>query len=229
MRWDAIAIAGCLTLLGCKKKEPDAEAEAAPAAPSVGHSKTKITATDDDGAHAEAPGDAGETADAPLFGGNGQPAYRDESGRVRAPGGPVYMGRGPECTHERNHCLRGDAWFAAGTVQPGKLYRATPVFELEDKWWTFREQEHTDWGVVYQTKVVDDPSELTPGSPVVWLIEAGSSSQKWLTSEYDALTSSRWEVGTIDKVSGETFTVLGWAKPVPIETARVIVQQRKPS
>lgn len=234
MRWAAIAV--CLTLVGCNKKEPEAEAVETPAAPSVGHSKTKVVAADDPGSEpsgdhgtaAEVPGDAGETADGPLYGGNGQPAQRDASGRVRGPGGPVYMGRGPDCNHERNHCLRDGVWFAAGNVTPGKLYRATPVFELEGAWWTFRDKEHTDWQVVYETKVVDNASELTPGSPVVWLVEAGSS-QKWLTSEYDALTSSRWEVGTIDKVSGSTFTVLGWAKPVPIDTARVILQQKKPS
>jgi hypothetical protein len=55
---------------------------------------------------------------------------------------------------------------------------------------------------------------------------AESSSDKWLASEHDALTSSRWEVGVIDSVSGNTFKVLGWPDPVPIDTARVITERK---
>lgn len=231
MRWVAVVL--CF-VVACKKKEPEPEATP-PATPSVGHSKTKITADESPSedhtaekprAAAEAPANAGgERPDAQLYGGNGQPAYRDENGRVRGPGGPAYMGRGVDCTDKIDHCLRDGVWFAVGNVQAGKLYRATPVFELEGTWWTFREKEVDDWQTLFKTKVVESASELTAGSPVIWLIEANSSA-KWLNSEHDALTSSRWEAGVIESVGSTSFKVMGWHLPVPNDTARVIVDRK---
>lgn len=223
MRWVLIVVWFAFAV-GCKKKEPEPEAAPAPSTPSVGHSRTSVS---DEAASAgdEAPGDAGEVADAQLYGGNGKPAFRDEQGRVHGPGGPIFMGRGVECTDKIDHCLRPGVWFAAGNVQPGKLFRATPVFEFEDKWWSFREEEVTDYQALFQTKVVESPSELQPGSPVVWLVEENSAN-KWLNSEHDALTSSRWEVGVIESVSGDTLKVQGWAYPIPTDTARVITDRK---
>ena len=221
MRWVLIVL--CV-VAACKKKQPEAEAEAAPAKTS-GHSSTKTSDEAAQGTTAEAPQDAGVAVDAALYGGNGKPAYRDEKGHVHGPGGSVYMGRGPECTDKIDHCLRPGVWFAVGDLQPGKLYRATPVFELENKWWTFREDEMTDHQALFKTKVVEQPSELQAGSPVIWLIEQNSSN-KWLNSEHDALTSSRWEAGVIESVGASTFRVQGWANPVPFDTARVITDRR---
>lgn len=225
MRWVLIVVWFAFAV-GCKKKQAEPEAAPAPSTPSVGHSSTQVSAEAETEHHAaEAPDDAGAVADAPLYGGNGKPAYRDEQGHVHGPGGPVYMGRGVECTDKVDHCLRPGVWFATAKVQPGKLYRATPAFELEGKWWSFREDEVTDYQALFKTKVVESASELQPGSPVVWLIDQNSSS-KFLNSEHDALTSSRWEVGVIDSVSGNTFKVLGWPDPVPIDTARVITERK---
>lgn len=232
MRWVAIVV---WLVLGCKKKEPEAEPAPAPATPAVGHSRTKVAeeasaepAGGETGAAREATqaatGDAA-VADAPLYGGNGKPAYRDADGHVHGPGGPIYMGKGPDCTDKIDHCLRPGVWFAVGNVKPGRLYRATPVFEFESKWWTFRGDEETDFQTLFKTKVVESPSELQPGSPVVWLVEENSGN-KWLNSEHDALTSSRWEVGVIESVSGDTFKVMGWSGPIPIDTARVITERR---
>src|SRR5688500_15514134 len=165
MRWVAVLL--CFTI-ACKKKDAEPAPAAAPTTPSVGHSKTELK--DDPGDHGgggghsktgEAPGDAGgEPADAQLYGGNGSPAYRDERGRVHGPGGPIFMGRGVECTDQIDHCLRDGVWFAVGNVVAGKLYRATPVFELEGKWWDFREQESTGHQMLFKTKKVESSSEL---------------------------------------------------------------------
>lgn len=223
MRWVLIAL---WFVVACKKKQPEPEPDPAPTAPSSGHSRTHVSdeAANDHGAD-EAPGDAGEVADAQLYGGNGKPAFRDEQGRVHGPGGPIFMGRGVDCTDKIDHCLRPGVWFAAGNVQPGKLFRATPVFEFEDKWWSFREEEVTDHQALFETKVVESPSELQAGSPVVWLVEENAAN-KWLNSEHDALTSSRWEVGVIESVSGDTLKVQGWSYPIPTDTARVITQRK---
>jgi len=171
-----------------------------------------------------APGDAGGPVDAQLWGGNGAPAYRDDNGRVHGPGGPVWLGRGPECTDKINHCLRDGVWFGVDNLVKDKLYRATPVYELEGKWWTFREWE-AEPRIVLRTKVVEHPGELKAGNPVVWLIEENVRRQ-WLVSEYDALTSPRWEVGVIKSVGTETFKVYGWYKAIPINMARVVIEQK---
>lgn len=227
MRWVAVLL--CLTI-ACKKKEAEPE-PAAPTTPSVGHSKTELK--DDPGEHGgghsktgAAPDDAGgEPADARLYGGDGSPPYRDERGAVHGPGGRIFMGRGVDCTDKIDHCLREGVWFAAGNVISGKLFRATPVFEFEGKWWNFSEQESTDHGVLLKTKRVESASELVPGSAVIWLVAANSSA-KWLNSEHDALTSSRWDAGVIKSVGSETLEVHGWPSSIPIDTARVVIERK---
>jgi hypothetical protein len=224
MRWAALVL--CL-FVACKQKEPEPEPAPAAAAPSVGHSSTKIR----DRAKPREERSGAKSAEADNkkhYGGDGKPAYRDERGEVHGPGGPIFMGRGPECTDKLDHCLRDGVWFAVGNVQQGKLYRATPVFEFEDKWWTFRGKEASDWAMLFKTKIVESASELSPGSPVIWLV-AENSSTKWLSSEYDALTSSRWEAGVIESVGTDSLKVYGWPNPVPIDTVRVIVDQKKSS
>jgi hypothetical protein len=229
MRWAAIGL--CL-LIGCKKQEEPPPP--APTTPSVGHARIKpLPGEEEQGsgsgsAVAHAPGDAGGTADAPMYGGNGKPAGRDANGRVRGPGGPLFMGHGPECTEKTDHCLREGTWFAVGNVQKGKLFRATPVFEFEDKWWKFDGAEIDNFETAFKTKIVEKPEELKAGSPVIWLID-DNSHRKWVNSEHDAATTSRWEAGVIERVSGATFTVYGWPGAIPNETARVIVQQKKRS
>jgi hypothetical protein len=223
----------------CKKKEAEPEPAPMPTTPSTGHSSTKVNeegsgeptrsghaSTPTTPAPAPAPGDAGGAAiDAARYGGNGAAAYRDDNGKVRGPGGPIYMGRGPDCTDKIDHCLREGVWFATGNVTRGKLFRATPVFEFENKWWNWREREETDVHVAYKTKVVERADELKVGSPVIWMIQEGS--RKWVNSESDALTSSRWEAGVVEWVSGSSFKVAGWEGGIAIETARVITQQKK--
>ncbi len=231
VRWAAVLL--CF-VVACKKKEAEPEPAPMPTTPSVGRSTTIIAADAGEGEHgsgsvtAQVPGDADVApADAKLYGGNGQPPYRDKDGKLWPPGGPIYMGHGPDCTPEIDHCLRDGVWFAVANIQRGKLYRATPVFEFENKIWTFRRQEETDYHVLYRTKVVDKPSELKTGSPVIWLIEENTGVKKWLYSEDDALTSSRWEAGIIESVGTDTFRVAGWQSAIEIDTARVIIQQKK--
>jgi len=235
MHWAAVLLG---LLIACKKKDQEPEPAPMPTAPSVGHSSTKIADVEEPthgsdmravhGSGTGTPVDAGEAVDAPLFGGNGQPAGRDKNGHVRGPGGPLFMGRGPECTDKLDHCLREGVWFAVGNVQRGKLFRATPVFELEDKWWKFDGTEEDNFETAFKTKVVEKPEELKAGSPVIWLID-DNSKRKWVNSEHDALTSSRWEAGVIERVGGDSFNVYGWPAGIPIDTARVIVQQKKRS
>lgn len=235
MRWALVVV--CL-VAGCKKKEPQAEPPPAgsgsASAGSVGHSKTKIddeqVHTDENGRVVEAKtaeaDDGGVEADASLYGGNGQPAYRDKDGHVHGPGGPIFMGKAIECTDKVDHCLRPGVYFSVPNLEPGRLYRATPVFELEGKWWNFREEEVTDTFALFKTKVLDHPSELKVGSPVIWLLEANST-DKWLDNEFDALTSSRWDAGIIESVSSSSFKVKGYGYGIDFDTARVITERRK--
>jgi hypothetical protein len=233
MRWVALLL--CL-LIACKKQEAEPDPAPVPATPSTGQSSTKVKEepeAEGSGSAAGSTTTVGSTTavtaptdtEKKLFGGDGSPARRDERGRARGPGGPVYMGRGPECTDKIDHCLRDGVWFAVGAIQRGRMYRATPVFEFEKQWWTWREQEASDYVIVYQTKVVERSEELKVGSPVIWLVEEGK--RKWLDSEHDALTSSRWVAGIIESVSGSSFTVGGWSGAISSDTARVIIQQKK--
>jgi len=234
MRWAALVLC---CVVACKKKDKEPEPAPMPTTPSVGHSSTKLAdqAEPEEGsAHAvgsavaQAPTDAGAAGevDAPLHGGNGQPAYRDEDGHLHGPGGPVFMGHGADCTNKIDHCLRDGVWFAVGNVQRGHIYRATPVFQFEDKWWSWRGDAETDWQTLYRTKAVDQPSDVRAGTPVIWLIEENSAA-KWLVSEFDALTTSRWEAGIVESVGASTIKVDGWDHAIPADTVRVIVQQKK--
>jgi len=234
MRWAALVLC-CVVVVACKKKDKEPEPAAMPTTPSTGHSSTKIadqpepepgSAHGGGSAVAQAPGSAGEPAERPTHGGTGQPAYRDEGGHVKGPGGPLFMGHGDECTDKIDHCLREGVWFAVGNVQRGHIYRATPVFQFEDKWWSWRGDPETDWQTLYRTKVAESSSDVRAGSPVIWLIEENSSS-KWLVSEFDALTTSRWEAGIVESVGGSTIKVDGWDHAIPLDTVRVIVQQKK--
>jgi len=233
MRWLAIVV----LVIGCKKQEEPAP-DPMPTAPSTGHSITKVNEPGEEGSgspsgkslqsaakQGSATPPSGAPADAPLFGGNGKPAYRDDNGHLHGPGGPIFMGKGPDCTDKIDHCLRDGVWFAVGNVRPGALFRATPVFQFESKWWTFREQE-ADYQFLFRTKVLEKSSELVPGEPVIWLIHENSG-QKWLDNEMDALTSSRWECGVVEAVgSDDTFRVKGWDWAVPTDTARIIVEKK---
>jgi hypothetical protein len=230
----ALAIALCL--VGCKKHQAEEAPPSAPAEPSRGHSITKFkdggTLTDPDKAEvAEAPttGSAAVTEDAavvdaaPQVGGNGQPAYRDDQGHVHGPGGPVFMGRGAPCDASRNHCMRDGVWFAADNYDSTHLFRALPAFELEGKWWNWRGNE-VDSGKLFKTELAT-PAKLRAGAPVVvWLPETDSA--KWAENEYEALTSSRWDVAVVESVSGKTFRIPKWPDSLPIDNARVVVEQK---
>lgn len=232
MRWLAVLI--CF-VVACKKKDPEPEPE--PTKPSSGSSVTKIeenadpqtgstTAKLTGSKPATGPVDAGgeATGDARVYGGDGTPARFDDKGHAQGPGGRVVGGRGPDCTEALNHCLRDSAWFATTSeMKPGKIYRAIPVFELEGKWYTWigREESVT---TAYKTKVATK-ADLQPGKPIMWLVKQPSQA-KWVNSEYEALTSSRWEVGVIERVNGDMFTIEGWRGEIDVNTARVLTERR---
>lgn len=177
-----------------------------------------------EGPTASGASDAG-TVDAARFGGDGSPAHRDEEGRIRGPGGPVFMGRGDECNAERDHCLREGVWFAVGNLVAGKLYRAVPVFEFEDKWYNWRGKEES-FAMRFKTKV-GTRQTLHAGDPVIWFIDENAS-KKFVDNEYDALTSTRWEAGVIESIEGDQIRVKGWTYGmVPIDTTRVILETKR--
>lgn len=223
----ALVIALCL--VGCKKHQAEEAPPEPPAEPSRGHSIThfKDAAVAEDAA--EAAGEDGgaadaQTADAAVFGGNGSPAYRDEQGHVHGPGGPVYMGRGVPCDASRNHCMREGVWFAADNYDSKHLFRATPVFELEKTWWNWRGAE-VDSGKLFKTELAT-ADKIRAGAPViVWLPETDSS--RWAENEYEALTSSRWDVAVVQSVNrgAKSFRIPSWPDDLPIDNARVITQQ----
>src|ERR1041384_5384796 len=136
--------------VGCKKNPEPAPDPTPTGPPPSGHSVTQIK--DDDGSGKAHTGSGEATVDASLYGGNGKAAYRDDQGHLHGPGGPIFMGRGVEGTDKINHCLRDGVWFAVGNCKAGSLYRATRVFEFEDKWWSFRKDE-PDYQMLLKTKV----------------------------------------------------------------------------
>jgi hypothetical protein len=158
------------------------------------------------------------------WGGDGSPPSRDEANRPKGPGGPVFMGKGEPCTNKIDHCMRPGVWFAADNVVAGKLFRGTPVFELDGKWWNWRGDEAT-YQFLYRTKVANGIVDVSVGRPIIWLIdEAG---HKFLDNEHDMLTTSRWSVGVVESVDGETIKVKGWSGPVSLDTVRVIVEEKQ--
>jgi len=163
------------------------------------------------------------TQPAKHWGGDGSPAYRDADSRPHGPGGPVFMGRQDPCTNKLDHCLRPGALFAADNVVAGKLFRGTPVFELEGKWWTWVGQPAT-YKFLFTTRVTDKTSDFVVGKPLVFLSQE-SANELWLGNEYEALTSSRWSVGVVEAIDKDTIRVQGWG-PVPLAYARVIVDDK---
>lgn len=224
----ALVIALCL--VGCKKHKPEEPPPEPPAEPSRGHSVTHVkdaavdaaeVAGDDNDA---AVADDATTADAPTVGGNGAPAYRDKENHVHGPGGPVFMGRSVPCDASRNHCMREGVWFAANDYDSKHLFRAVPAFQFEGKWWNWRGAE-VDSGKLFKTELATI-DKIRAGSPViVWLPDMNSA--RWVDSEYEALTSSQWDVAVVESVnrSSKSFRIPGWPENLPAENARVIVQQ----
>ncbi|NVB83983.1 MAG: hypothetical protein HOV81_36745 [Kofleriaceae bacterium] len=168
---------------------------------------------------------ASSSGEKKKWGGNGAPAFRDEANVPQGPGGPMNRGKGEPCTDKIDHCMRPGVWFAVGGVIAGRQYRATPAFELDKKWWNWYGQA-ADYALLWRTKVVEKPSELVPGEPVVWLVQEDPRN-KWVTNDFDALTTSRWTSGVIESVDTDTFRVKGWSGPIAIDTARVIVETKK--
>ena len=165
-------------VVACKKKPKQEEPEPPPGPPKVGHSVTRLHGSGDPGEGAAGSGGSATTepsdaARGSVVGGNGAPAFRDGQGRVHGPGGPVFMGKGVDCDDAHDHCLRADVWFSVGNIVPGRLFRAVPVYTLEDKWWTWRGEE--DQPVkLYKTKLAGD-TMLSPGTPVIWFSSDTSS------------------------------------------------------
>lgn len=156
------------------------------------------------------------------WGGNGAPPYRDSANVPHGPGGPIYMGKAAPCTNKIDHCLRPGVWFAADNVVAGKLFRGTPVFEFDNKWWTWR-GELAEQKFLFRTKVAERMSEISVGKPVVVFVE--ESGRKWLDNEHDMLTSSRWTIGVVDSIGADTLTLKGWGT-VSLESVRVIVEEK---
>lgn len=135
------------------------------------------------------------------------------------------MGRGLPCDASRDHCMRAGVWFAADTYDSKHLFRAVPAFEYEQAWWNWRGAA-IDSGTLLLTERAT-PAKVKVGSPiVVWLPETDSSA--WAENEYDALTSSRWDVAVVLEVdaAAKTFRIPSWPDPLPLDNGRVVVQQR---
>ncbi|HSN27886.1 MAG TPA: hypothetical protein VLT45_16470 [Kofleriaceae bacterium] len=193
-----------------------------PATPSTGHSVTHIKDASEGSA---AMATAGAVDAAPKVGGNGQPAYRGDDGHVHGPGGPVFIGEGPMCDASIDHCQRGDGWFCATKFAAGAMYRATPCFEFEGKWWSWRGEEIDKGGLVFKTRVAK-PGDVKAGDPVVFFTPESHPRDKFVNSEYEALTSSRWDVGVADSASGSTWVTKAWPDPIDLDVTRVVVEQK---
>lgn len=238
MRLPVIIASSLLVLAsGCdklrKKSEPAPEPGAGSEVPHAsGHSVTKLKELD-----AGTPHGAGSNAtptinNVPIkngghmMGGDGGPAVRADDGRIHGPGGPVFMGVGVDCDAAHDHCLREGVWFSVNNIQPGKLYRALPVFEFEKKWWTWRGEPTEPTGKLYKTQIAGNAT-LVPGTSVIWF-STETSDKKWADSEYEAMTSSRWEAGVIESQRSPTVVMIkGWG-PASLDTIRLITETRSP-
>lgn len=234
------AFAIVLVLAACNKKETPPEPVPVPTTGARGHSVTKIASSGSEETPtetttekpaekpAEKPVEAAAVAVDAAVDDKNKPAYRDEEGHLKPPGGPVFMGRGEDCTPQRDHCLRAGAWFASGPYRPGALFRATPVFEFEGKMWTFRGDElpADEFTWLFKTKPAK-MSDVQVNEPIVWLIRSSSDQKIFLNNESDALTSSRWDVGVVDSVGSDFIRVKGWDSNVPIEAVRAITEKKK--
>ena len=216
-----------LATWGCKKKEPPADDPPPPTGSAqVGHAKLKMhgggePADPGDGSAAAAatnpPVDAQQDPDV------GAAPYRDDSGHVHGPGGPVAMGEGADCDAGRNHCIRKGVWFAASNIEAHRQFRAVPSFIFEGKWYDFLGDPADTSGKLYMTKPVGT-GPLSNGQSVIFFSSENDDS-KWANSEYDALTSSRWEAGVIESVSGDKVRISSWGD-VPKDTIRVITETK---
>jgi hypothetical protein len=240
MRWSVIVACASLTAIsGCdklrKKHEPPAETGSGSAGPPpVGHSVTKLK--DDAGTalgsgvngpqNTEPHVGSGSGSAAHMVGGDGSPPHRNDDGQVHGPGGPVYMGKGIDCDASHDHCLRDGVWFSVNNIVAGKMFRALPVFEFEKQWFTWR-GEPTDAPVkLYKTQIAGN-AKLSPGTSVIWF-SSETSEKKWADSEYDALTSSRWEAGVIESQTSPTSVMVKGFGAVPLDTVRLITETRAP-
>ncbi len=214
---------------GCKKKPQEAPKDAA----AVVKPKHKHVHHEDDETPIEVPdgsgSGSGSGSDDGDGGGSGSGsaqstagAHRDPNGAIHGPGGPIYEGRGKLCDAAANHCQR-DGWFTAEDYAPGKFYRATPSFQFEGKWYNYLGEEVEGKG--FRTEVAK-PSTLKVGKPVIVFTRDNDQLDKFTDVEYDALTSSRWKMVVVDQITGGWFGVRGWDDKFPIDTARVVVEQK---
>jgi hypothetical protein len=222
-------IAGiALASTGCKKQPKPDDKPATPAGSAqIGHAKIHVHSdTPDMGsagttAAATATATAGATPDAAESDGvAGKPSYRDDSQSIHGPGGPVDMGDETPCDSSRNHCMRQPAWFAASEIERGRQFRATPAFLFEKAWYDWRGQPIDKGGKLYSTRVAGNAA-IAAGTKVIFF-EADTDDSKFADSEYEALTSSRWEAGVVDSSSGSNVRVSSWGD-VPKDTVRLIV------
>ncbi len=226
-------VLGALVVVaGCKKKPEvapkDAEAAAKPKHKHVHHEddETPIEVADGSGSGSGSGSDDSGGSDGSGSGsGSAQStmgAHRDPNGAIHGPGGPIFEGRGKVCDAAANHCQR-DGWFTAEDYAPGKFYRATPAFKLDGKWYSYLGEEVEGKG--FRTEVAK-PSTLKAGKPVIVFTHDNEQNDKFTDVEMDALTSSRWKLVVVDRVTGGAFTVRGWDDTFPIDSARVVVEQK---
>jgi hypothetical protein len=224
----ALGVAGiALAFAGCKKQpKPDDEPAAAPGSAQIGHAKIHVHGNTGDDPDDPQPAGSATTAAADSGsaqqddGVAGKPAYRDDSGHVHGPGGPVDMGESSACDTSRNHCMRKPAWFAASEIERGRQFRATPAFMFEKAWYDWRGEPIDKGGKVYSTRIAGNDA-IAAGTKVIFF-EADTDDTKFADSEFDALTSSRWEAGVVESSSGTNVRVSSWGD-VPKDTIRLIV------
>ncbi|MEO8844258.1 MAG: hypothetical protein ABI591_25520 [Kofleriaceae bacterium] len=228
---------------GCDKLRKKQEASSqtgsgsgSAAPPASGHSVTKLK--EDAGVVALGSGVSGPQNSGPhvgsgsgsgsahVIGGDGSPAHRNDDGRVHGPGGPVFMGRGVECDAAHDHCLRDGVWFSVANIVAGRLFRALPVFEFEKQWFTWRGEPTETPGKVYKTQIAGSGS-VAAGTAVIWF-SSETSEKKFADSEYDAMTSSRWEAGVVESQTSPTMVMVKGYGAVSLDTVRLITESRAP-
>jgi hypothetical protein len=132
------------------------------------------------------------------------------------------MGKGEPCTAKLDHCMRPGVWFAADGIAAGSLFRGVPVFQFENKWWSWRGDE-VEPKHLLRTAIVERADQVQAGKPVVFF--AADSGGRFLDNERDMLTSSRWDVGVVDSASVDHVTIKGWGD-APLDTVRVIIEDK---
>ena len=136
-----------------------------------------------------------------------------------------------DCSGAKNHCLRGNAWLAAGVNAPDDVRSpATAVYPFDGHWYAYN-GDKIDGGTIYRTK----PATVAEiqHARLVWVLvdkhNEFSDVKSFLPkNEKDALTTRRWSMLSVESVDAKAGTFVSDRQTYKIDAARVGVEAKNP-